>query len=163
LFLKIRQTGVAQVQTTGMSNEPISASSLPTNSISSQQPHAALTRAPNISQPGVRPSCLKKPLSSGDFPAGYVPFDTSKTLGNTDSILVGNNYIRGSGSNGNVPYLQQNPLTLPHNCTNLTSITGESRRKQLSNSAQVKERLVVLLTFYTILHLAHVYFGKEKK
>uniref|UniRef100_A0A8C0XMU8 [histone H3]-trimethyl-L-lysine(27) demethylase n=1 Tax=Castor canadensis TaxID=51338 RepID=A0A8C0XMU8_CASCN len=149
---QIRQTGVAQVQTTGMSNEPISASSLPTNSISSQQPHAALTRAPNISQPGVRPSCLEKPLSSGAFPAGYVPFDTSKTLGNTDTILVGN-YIRGSGSNGNVPYLQQNPLTLPHNCTNLTSITGESRRKQLSNSAQVKERLVVLLTFYTILYL----------
>uniref|UniRef100_A0A8C6AF66 [histone H3]-trimethyl-L-lysine(27) demethylase n=1 Tax=Marmota marmota marmota TaxID=9994 RepID=A0A8C6AF66_MARMA len=134
--LQMRQTGVAQVQTTGIPNGPISDSSLRTNSISSQQPHAALTRAPSISQPGVRPACLEKPLSNGPFSAGYVPFGTSETLGNTDTILVGNNYIKGSGSNGNVPYLQQNTFTLPHNCTNLTSITGEPWRKQLSNSAQ---------------------------
>ncbi|XP_071463013.1 histone demethylase UTY isoform X4 [Marmota flaviventris] len=133
---RMRQTGVAQVQTTGIPNGPISDSSLRTNSISSQQPHAALTRAPSISQPGVRPACLEKPLSNGPFSAGYVPFGTSETLGNTDTILVGNNYIKGSGSNGNVPYLQQNTFTLPHNCTNLTSITGEPWRKQLSNSAQ---------------------------
>ncbi|XP_047392052.1 lysine-specific demethylase 6A isoform X5 [Sciurus carolinensis] len=31
---------------------------------------------------------------------------------------------------------RQNTFTLPHNCTNLTSITGEPWRKQLSNSAQ---------------------------
>ncbi|XP_047392050.1 lysine-specific demethylase 6A isoform X3 [Sciurus carolinensis] len=133
---RMRQTGVAQVQTTGIPNGPISDSSLRTNSISSQQPHAALTRAPSISQPGVRPACLEKPLSNGPFSAGYVPFGTSETLGNTDTILVGNNSITGSGSNGNVPYLQQNTFTLPHNCTNLTSITGEPWRKQLSNSAQ---------------------------
>ncbi|KAM4798361.1 lysine-specific demethylase 6A-like isoform X2 [Urocitellus parryii] len=133
---RMRQTGVAQVQTTGIPNGPISDSSLHTNSISSQQPHAALTRAPSISQPGVRPACLEKPLSNGPFSAGYVPFGISETLGNTDTILVGNNYIKGSGSNGNVPYLQQNTFTLPHNCTNLTSITGEPWRKQLSNSAQ---------------------------
>uniref|UniRef100_A0A8D2JTC5 [histone H3]-trimethyl-L-lysine(27) demethylase n=1 Tax=Sciurus vulgaris TaxID=55149 RepID=A0A8D2JTC5_SCIVU len=136
LMEQMRQTGVAQVQTTGIPNGPISDSSLRTNSISSQQPHAALTRAPSISQPGVRPACLEKPLSNGPFSAGYVPFGTSETLGNTDTILVGNNSITGSGSNGNVPYLQQNTFTLPHNCTNLTSITGEPWRKQLSNSAQ---------------------------
>ncbi|XP_071463017.1 lysine-specific demethylase 6A isoform X8 [Marmota flaviventris] len=146
---RMRQTGVAQVQTTGIPNGPISDSSLRTNSISSQQPHAALTRAPSISQPGVRPACLEKPLSNGPFSAGYVPFGTSETLGNTDTILVGNNYIKGSGSNGNVPYLQQNTFTLPHNCTNLTSITGEPWRKQLSNSAQEENERKTQLKDYS--------------
>ncbi|CAO2617890.1 Histone demethylase UTY [Lemmus lemmus] len=40
----------------------------------------------------------------------------------------------GNGNNGNVPYLQQNTLILPHNCTNVT--TGGPWRKQPSNSAQ---------------------------
>ncbi|XP_062941239.1 lysine-specific demethylase 6A-like isoform X3 [Cynocephalus volans] len=133
---QMRQTGVAQVQTTGIPNGPIADSSLPTNSISSQQPHAALTRVPSISQPGVRPSCLEMPLSHGPFSAVYVPCSTSESLGSTDTILVGNNYVTESGSNGNVPYLQQNVLTLPHNCTNLTSSTEEPWRKQLSNSTQ---------------------------
>ncbi|XP_008575304.1 PREDICTED: lysine-specific demethylase 6A-like isoform X10 [Galeopterus variegatus] len=134
--LQMRQTGVAQVQTTGIPNGPIADSSVPTNSISSQQPHAALTRVPSISQPGVRPACLEMPLSHGPFSAGYVPCSTSESLGSTDTILVGNNYVTESGSNGNVPYLQQNVLTLPHNCTNLTSSTEEPWRKQLSNSTQ---------------------------
>ncbi|XP_008575299.1 PREDICTED: lysine-specific demethylase 6A-like isoform X6 [Galeopterus variegatus] len=133
---QMRQTGVAQVQTTGIPNGPIADSSVPTNSISSQQPHAALTRVPSISQPGVRPACLEMPLSHGPFSAGYVPCSTSESLGSTDTILVGNNYVTESGSNGNVPYLQQNVLTLPHNCTNLTSSTEEPWRKQLSNSTQ---------------------------
>lgn len=98
---------------------------------------AFLPRVPSVSQ-------LEVPLSSGPFSAGDTPCGTSKTLGSTDTILVGDNYITGSGSNGNVPYLQQNTLTLPHNCTNLTSSTEEPWRKQLSNSTQVKERLAAL-------------------
>ncbi|XP_060149114.1 lysine-specific demethylase 6A-like isoform X4 [Globicephala melas] len=90
---------------------------------------AVLPRVPSVSQ-------LEVPLSSGPFSAGDTPCGTSKTLGSTDTILVGDNYITGSGSNGNVPYLQQNTLTLPHNCTNLTSSTEEPWRKQLSNSTQ---------------------------
>ncbi|EHB07048.1 Lysine-specific demethylase 6A [Heterocephalus glaber] len=136
---QMRQTGFAQVQTTGIPNGPISNSSLPAHSLSSQQPHAALTRAPSISQYGVRPACLEKHLSNGPFSAACVPFSISKTLGNADTVLVGDNYVTGNGSNGNVPYLQQNTLTLPHKCTKLTSNTGEPWRKQVSNSAQVKD------------------------
>lgn len=105
---------------------------------------AVLPRVPSVSQLEVRSACFEKPLSSGPFSAGDTPCGTSKALGSTDTILVGNNYITGSGSNGNVPYLQQNTLTLPHNCTNLTSSTEEPWRKQLSNSTQVKERLAAL-------------------
>ncbi|XP_024595257.1 lysine-specific demethylase 6A-like isoform X2 [Neophocaena asiaeorientalis asiaeorientalis] len=97
---------------------------------------AVLPRVPSVSQLEVRSACFEKPLSSGPFSAGDTPCGTSKALGSTDTILVGNNYITGSGSNGNVPYLQQNTLTLPHNCTNLTSSTEEPWRKQLSNSTQ---------------------------
>ncbi|KAM6141172.1 lysine-specific demethylase 6A-like [Erethizon dorsatum] len=136
LMQQMRQTGVAQAQTTGVPNGPIADSSLPAHSRSGQQPHTALTGAPSVSQSGVRPACLEKRLSSGPFSAGHVPFSTPRTLGNGDTILVGDNYIMGSGSNGNVPYLQQNTLTLPHNCTNLTSITEEPWRIQASNSAQ---------------------------
>ncbi|XP_036697100.1 lysine-specific demethylase 6A-like isoform X2 [Balaenoptera musculus] len=95
-----------------------------------------LPRVPSVSQLEVRSACFEKPLSSGPFSAGYTPCGTSKMLGSTDTILVGDNYITGSGSNGNVPYLQQNTLTLPHNGTNLTSSTEEPWRKQLSNSTQ---------------------------
>ncbi|XP_064339581.1 lysine-specific demethylase 6A-like isoform X1 [Camelus dromedarius] len=132
LMQKMRQTG----QTTGISNGPIADSSLPTNFLSSQQPHSALPRVPSVSQPQVRSACFEKALSSGPFPAGYPPCGTSEMLGSTDTVLVGSNYITGNGSNGNVPYLQQNTLTLPHNCTNLTSSTEEPWRKQLSNYTQ---------------------------
>uniref|UniRef100_A0A8C6C4E5 [histone H3]-trimethyl-L-lysine(27) demethylase n=1 Tax=Monodon monoceros TaxID=40151 RepID=A0A8C6C4E5_MONMO len=98
--------------------------------------NAVLPRVPSVSQLEVRSACFENPLSSGPFSAGDTPCGTSKTLGSTDTILVGDNYITGSGSNGNVPYLQQNTLTLPHNCTNLTSSTEEPWRKQLSNSTQ---------------------------
>lgn len=57
----------------------------------------------------------------------------------------------GNGSNGNAPYLQQNTLILPHNCTNMT--TGGPRRKQPSNSAQVKEGLAVLSVLKQIFYL----------
>ncbi|XP_004401192.1 PREDICTED: lysine-specific demethylase 6A isoform X3 [Odobenus rosmarus divergens] len=132
LMQQMGQTG----QTTGIPNGPIANSSLPTNFISSQQPHSTLPREPSVSQPEVRSACFEKPLSSGPFAGGYAPFGTSESLGSTDTILVGKNYVTGSGSNGNVPYLQQNILTLPHNCTNLTSSTEEPWRKQLSNSTQ---------------------------
>ncbi|KAG8511337.1 Lysine-specific demethylase 6A, partial [Galemys pyrenaicus] len=132
LMQQMRQTGHA----TGIPNGSITHTSLPTNSVSSQDSHSTLPRVPSVSQPEVHPACFEKPLSTGPFSAGYAPCGTSKTLGSTDIILVGNNYITDIGSNGNVPYLQQNTLTLPHNCINLTSSTEEPWRKQLSNSTQ---------------------------
>uniref|UniRef100_A0A8C0XN11 [histone H3]-trimethyl-L-lysine(27) demethylase n=1 Tax=Castor canadensis TaxID=51338 RepID=A0A8C0XN11_CASCN len=133
---QMRQTGVAQVRPTGIPNGPTADSSLPTNSVSGQQPQLALTRMPSVSQPGVRPACPGQPLANGPFSAGLVPCSTSRTLGSTDTILIGNNHITGSGSNGNVPYLQRNALTLPHNRTNLTSSAEEPWKNQLSNSTQ---------------------------
>ncbi|XP_074070236.1 lysine-specific demethylase 6A isoform X3 [Macrotis lagotis] len=134
--LQMRQTGVAQVRATGIPNGPTADSSLPTNSVSGQQPQVALTRVPNVTQPGIRPACPGQPLANGPFPAGPVPCSTARTLGSTDTILIGNNHITGSGSNGNVPYLQRNALTLPHNRTNLTSSAEEPWKNQLSNSTQ---------------------------
>ncbi|XP_062040048.1 lysine-specific demethylase 6A isoform X8 [Lepus europaeus] len=135
-YLQMRQTGVAQVRSTGIPNGPTADSSLPTNSVSGQQPQLALTRVPSVSQPGVRPACPGQPLANGPFSAGPVPCSTSRTLASTDTILIGNNHITGSGSNGNVPYLQRNALTLPHNRTNLTSSAEEPWKNQLSNSTQ---------------------------
>ncbi|KAM5127786.1 lysine-specific demethylase 6A isoform 7-T7 [Callospermophilus lateralis] len=133
---QMRQTGVAQVRSTGILNGPTADSSLPANSVSGQQPQLALTRMPSVSQPEVRPACPGQPLANGPFSAGHVPCSTSRTLGSTDTILLGNNHITGSGSNGNVPYLQRNALTLPHNRTNLTSSAEEPWKNQLSNSTQ---------------------------
>nr|XP_028699439.1 histone demethylase UTY isoform X15 [Macaca mulatta] len=136
LMQQMRHKGVAQVRTTGIHNGAIADSSLPTNSVSDRQPHAALTRVSSISQPGVHPACIEKLLSNGAFSAGCVPCGTSKILGSTDTVLLGSNCIAGSESNGNVPYLQQNTHTLPHNHTDLNSSIEEPWRKQRSNSAQ---------------------------
>lgn len=133
---QMRQTGVVQVRSTGIANGPTTDSSLPTNSVSGQQPQVALTRVPNITQHGIRPACPGQSMANGPFPAGSVPCSTARTLGSTDTILIGNNHITGSGSNGNVPYLQRNALSLPHNRTNLTSSAEEPWKKQLSNSTQ---------------------------
>ncbi|XP_052026377.1 lysine-specific demethylase 6A isoform X15 [Apodemus sylvaticus] len=133
---QMRQTGVAQVRPTGIPNGPTIDSSLPTNSVSGQQPQLPLTRMPSVSQPGVHPACPRQALANGPFSAGHVPCSTSRTLGSTDTILIGNNHVPGSGSNGNVPYLQRNAPTLPHNRTNLTSSTEEPWKNQLSNSTQ---------------------------
>ncbi|XP_043848941.1 lysine-specific demethylase 6A isoform X3 [Dromiciops gliroides] len=133
---QMRPTGVTQVRATGIPNGPTADSSLPTNSVSGQQPQVALTRVPNVTQPGIRPACPGQPLANGPFPAGPVPCSTARTLGSTDTILIGNNHITGSGSNGNVPYPQRNALTLPHNRTNLTSSAEEPWKNQLSNSTQ---------------------------
>uniref|UniRef100_H0VR46 [histone H3]-trimethyl-L-lysine(27) demethylase n=1 Tax=Cavia porcellus TaxID=10141 RepID=H0VR46_CAVPO len=133
---QMRQTGAAQVRSTGILNGPIADSSLPTNSVSGQQPQLALTRVPSVSQPAVRPACPGQPLANGPFSAGHIPCSTPRTLGSTDTILIGNNHITGSGSNGNVPYLQRNALILPHNRTNLTSSAEEPWKNQLSNSTQ---------------------------
>ncbi|XP_062455565.1 lysine-specific demethylase 6A isoform X7 [Rhea pennata] len=133
---QMRQTGVAQVRSTGIPNGPTADSSLPTNSVSGQQPQVALTRVPNVAQRGIRPACPGQPMANGPFPAGPIPCSTARTLGSTDTILIGNNHVTESGSNGNVPYLQRNALSLPHNRTNLTSSAEEPWKNQLSNSTQ---------------------------
>ncbi|XP_075052481.1 lysine-specific demethylase 6A isoform X1 [Mixophyes fleayi] len=133
---QMRQTGVAQVRSTGIANGPTVDSSLPTNSVSGQQHQVALTRVLNVTQPGIRPACPVQPVANGPFPPGPVSCSTTGTMGSTDPMLIGNNHIMGSGSNGNVPYPQRNALALPHNRTNLTSSAEEPWKNQLSNSTQ---------------------------
>ncbi|XP_075445854.1 lysine-specific demethylase 6A isoform X2 [Ascaphus truei] len=133
---QMRQIGAAQVRSTGIANGPTADSSLPTNLLSGQQPQVALTRVPNVIQPGIRPACPVQPVANGPFPAGLVSCSTTGTMGSTDTMLIGNNHITGSGSNGNVPYPQRNSLALPHNRTNLTSSAEEPWKNQLSNSTQ---------------------------
>uniref|UniRef100_A0A4W3IFH5 [histone H3]-trimethyl-L-lysine(27) demethylase n=1 Tax=Callorhinchus milii TaxID=7868 RepID=A0A4W3IFH5_CALMI len=138
---QLRQATIAQVRPTGIPNGPTLGSTLPTNSASGQQAHVALTRVPDrIVQSGIRPVAPGQLMANGPFPAeasrGPVTCSTTGMLGNTDTISIGNNHVTGSGSNGNVPYLQQNALTLPHNRTNLTSSAEEPWKKQLVNSTQ---------------------------
>uniref|UniRef100_A0A4W3IJ87 [histone H3]-trimethyl-L-lysine(27) demethylase n=1 Tax=Callorhinchus milii TaxID=7868 RepID=A0A4W3IJ87_CALMI len=141
-FVSMRQQAtIAQVRPTGIPNGPTLGSTLPTNSASGQQAHVALTRVPDrIVQSGIRPVAPGQLMANGPFPAeasrGPVTCSTTGMLGNTDTISIGNNHVTGSGSNGNVPYLQQNALTLPHNRTNLTSSAEEPWKKQLVNSTQ---------------------------
>ncbi|XP_053313449.1 lysine-specific demethylase 6A isoform X2 [Spea bombifrons] len=133
---QMRQTGVAQVRSIGIANGPTADSALPVNSTSGQQHQVALTRAPNAAQSGIRPACPTQPVTNGPFPAGPVSCSTTGTMGSTDNMLIGNNHVTGSGSNGNVPYPQRNSVALPHNRTNLTSSAEEPWKNQLSNSTQ---------------------------
>uniref|UniRef100_W5M1F1 [histone H3]-trimethyl-L-lysine(27) demethylase n=1 Tax=Lepisosteus oculatus TaxID=7918 RepID=W5M1F1_LEPOC len=123
---QMRQNAAGQVRPTAVPNGPTVDSSLPTNQASGAQPHVALSRAPNVLQPAVRPISSGQPMANGPFPAGSVPCSTAGMLGNTDTISVGNNHLTGVGSNGNVPYLQQHALSLPHNCTNPTSSSSNA-------------------------------------
>uniref|UniRef100_A0A671QVE7 [histone H3]-trimethyl-L-lysine(27) demethylase n=1 Tax=Sinocyclocheilus anshuiensis TaxID=1608454 RepID=A0A671QVE7_9TELE len=71
----------------------------------------------------IRPSVSNGPIpiANGPVPASPAPC-TAGTLGNTDTVSVGNNHLPGMGSNINVPYLRQHAL--PHNCTTPTTNTS---------------------------------------
>uniref|UniRef100_A0A3B3RNE7 [histone H3]-trimethyl-L-lysine(27) demethylase n=1 Tax=Paramormyrops kingsleyae TaxID=1676925 RepID=A0A3B3RNE7_9TELE len=114
-------------------NGPAANPPLPVNALpSAQHPHAALSRTPSASQPVLRLPCTAHPSANGPFPTG-----SALAQAHADTVSVGNNHVTGMGSNGNVPYLQQNS-TLPHNCTNPTSSssTEEQRKSQHTNSTQ---------------------------
>ncbi|XP_030641677.1 lysine-specific demethylase 6A isoform X2 [Chanos chanos] len=111
-----------------LSNGPTTDPSLPVNSAlhlsSSHHSHAALSQTPSATQSAARSPCTSQPTANGPFSASPAPCSTAGTLGNTDTVSVGNNHALGLGSNGNVPYLQQNEL--PHNCTTPTSSSSSS-------------------------------------
>ncbi|KAJ8253047.1 hypothetical protein GJAV_G00208550 [Gymnothorax javanicus] len=92
-------------------NGPTTNSSSP----SSQNPNLAPSRTLSAPPTSARPPCTAQPMANGPFPASPAPCSTAGALGNTDTVSVGNNHMTGTGSNGNVPYLQLNAL--PHNCT----------------------------------------------
>uniref|UniRef100_A0A8C7JMB8 [histone H3]-trimethyl-L-lysine(27) demethylase n=1 Tax=Oncorhynchus kisutch TaxID=8019 RepID=A0A8C7JMB8_ONCKI len=99
--------------------------SLSPNSLPSPHP---LSRTSPVSQTTARPPCTAQPMAN--TPLSSSPLGQ---LGNPEGGTVGNNRTPGlpgagmlpggGGSNGNVPYLQQN--CLPHNC-NATSTSNPS-------------------------------------
>uniref|UniRef100_A0A672T8Q5 [histone H3]-trimethyl-L-lysine(27) demethylase n=1 Tax=Sinocyclocheilus grahami TaxID=75366 RepID=A0A672T8Q5_SINGR len=129
---QMRLNAMGQIRPS-VSNGPIANPSLPMNSnstSSSHHPHFAL-----FCTPSAHSRCAAQPIANGPVPASPTPC-TAGTLGNTDAVSVGNNHLPGSGSNGNVPYLQQN--TLPQNCTTPTSssMDDEPWKSQHINSTQ---------------------------
>uniref|UniRef100_A0AAY4DG15 [histone H3]-trimethyl-L-lysine(27) demethylase n=1 Tax=Denticeps clupeoides TaxID=299321 RepID=A0AAY4DG15_9TELE len=103
----------------------------PTSESSSSNPsHPTLSRTTSTTQLPP-PPCTPHPMTNGPFLASPTPCSTAGSLGNS----VGNNHTPGPGSNGNVPYLQQNAL--PHNRTTPTSTAEEPWKQQHVNSTQV--------------------------
>ncbi|XP_072542329.1 lysine-specific demethylase 6A isoform X3 [Salminus brasiliensis] len=84
-----------------------------------QHQQVALSHTPPTSQPSACSPCSLQPMANGPGAASSSPCSTAGALGHTERHSVGNNHIPGQGSNGNVPYLQQNAL--PHTCTTPTS------------------------------------------
>uniref|UniRef100_A0A672RWX2 [histone H3]-trimethyl-L-lysine(27) demethylase n=1 Tax=Sinocyclocheilus grahami TaxID=75366 RepID=A0A672RWX2_SINGR len=130
--LQMRLNAMGQIRPS-VSNGPIADPSLPMNSnstSSSHHPHIALSRTPSAHS-----RCAAQPIANGPVPASPAPC-TAGTLGNTDTVSVGNNHLPGMGSNINVPYLRQNAL--PHNCTTPTSssMDDEPWKSQHINSTQ---------------------------
>ncbi|KAK1798091.1 hypothetical protein P4O66_000586 [Electrophorus voltai] len=70
--------------------------------------------------------CTAQPLPNGPFPAN----PGSGARASPHPLSVGNNHTRGTGTNGDVPYL--NPNALPHNCTS----PGDAWSSQHLNSTQ---------------------------
>uniref|UniRef100_A0A8C7JKM7 [histone H3]-trimethyl-L-lysine(27) demethylase n=1 Tax=Oncorhynchus kisutch TaxID=8019 RepID=A0A8C7JKM7_ONCKI len=109
--------------------------SLSPNSLPSPHP---LSRTSPVSQTTARPPCTAQPMAN--TPLSSSPLGQ---LGNPEGGTVGNNRTPGlpgagmlpggGGSNGNVPYLQQN--CLPHNC-NATSTKEAWKSQQRTNSTQ---------------------------
>ena len=127
-----------------LSNGPVADLSLPdSNSLSlPHHPHIALSSTPATSQPSVNPPCPLQPISNGPIVGSPSPCGSGGALSQTERHSVGNNHIPGQGSNGNVPYLEQNAL--PHKCTTPTSSSSSSnnmndlpRKSQHANSTQV--------------------------
>ncbi|XP_062862618.1 lysine-specific demethylase 6A isoform X2 [Trichomycterus rosablanca] len=115
----VRQNAVGEVRPT-LSNGLHSATglSLP-NSDRLSLPDRAQAHTPKVTQPSNHSPCTLQPMCNGPVPVSPSSCSNAEALAITEKHSVGNNHLPGQGSNGNVPYLQQNAL--PHNCTILTS------------------------------------------
>uniref|UniRef100_A0A8C7V8B2 [histone H3]-trimethyl-L-lysine(27) demethylase n=1 Tax=Oncorhynchus mykiss TaxID=8022 RepID=A0A8C7V8B2_ONCMY len=128
--LQVRQQAAGQLRPTLPNGPSLSPNSLPS-------PHP-LSRTSPVSQTTARPPCTAQPMAN--TPLSSSPLGQ---LGNPEGGTVGNNRTPGlpgagtlpggGGSNGNVPYLQQN--CLPHNC-NATSTKEAWKSQQRTNSTQ---------------------------
>lgn len=141
----MRLNAVGEVRST-LTNGPCpkSDSSLP-DSKSLPFPHhtqVPLSNAPNATQPTFRTPCTLQSMANGPVSASPSPCSTAGALANTERSSVGNNHLPGQGSNGNVPYLQQNAL--PRNCATPTSSSSTMNdqlwKSQHVNSTQVTDQ-----------------------
>uniref|UniRef100_A0A674CMM9 [histone H3]-trimethyl-L-lysine(27) demethylase n=1 Tax=Salmo trutta TaxID=8032 RepID=A0A674CMM9_SALTR len=121
---QVRQQAAGQLRPTLPNGPSLSPNSLPS-------PHP-LSRTSPVSQTTARPPCTAQPMANTSLSSSPLG-----QLGNPEGGTVGNNrtpglpgagtlpggLMGGGGSNGNVPYLQQN--CLPHNC-NATSTSNPS-------------------------------------
>ncbi|KAM9486728.1 lysine-specific demethylase 6A isoform 1-T1 [Clarias gariepinus] len=126
-----------------VSNGPCAKSdpSLPDSKSLPSPRHTAVTlsnTSNTTTQPPFRTPCTLQPMANGPVPASPSPCSTAGSLANTERNSVGNNHLPGQGSNGNVPYLQQNAL--PRNCATPTSSSSTMNdqlwKTQHVNSAQ---------------------------
>ncbi|XP_067116876.1 lysine-specific demethylase 6A isoform X1 [Osmerus mordax] len=125
---QMRHAAAGQVRP-GLPNGPSADPSLTQNSLPHRAPHTA-----------VPPPCTAQLMANG--PCSSSPAASGRHLDSSAAGSVGNNHTLGagglpggSGSNGNVPYLQQH--SLPHHCTatsnptsNKSSTTDEAWRSQ---------------------------------
>ncbi|KAJ8004689.1 hypothetical protein DPEC_G00138920 [Dallia pectoralis] len=123
---QVRQQALGQLRPALPNGPSLSPNSLPS-------PHP-LSRTSPISHNSARPSCSPRPVANGPSPSSHTPgLPGAETLPG------------GVGSNGNVPYLQQN--CLPHNCTATsgtshsinTSGTGTSTSHSINNTNNEEE------------------------
>ncbi|XP_066543039.1 lysine-specific demethylase 6A isoform X7 [Hoplias malabaricus] len=136
---QIRLNAVGELRPT-LSNGPVAEpSQADSKSLSlPHHPHIALSHTPASLQPSVCSPSLQ-PTANGPVVGSPTPCSTAAgALGHTEKHSVGNNHILGQGSNGNVPYLEQNEL--PHKCTTSTSSSGNINdlpwKSQHANSSQ---------------------------
>ncbi|KAK6292508.1 hypothetical protein J4Q44_G00370920 [Coregonus suidteri] len=140
---QVRQQAAGQLRPTLPNGPSLSPNSLPS-------PHP-LSRTSPVSQTTARPPCTAQPMAN-------IPLSSSPLgrRGNPEAGTVGNNrtpglpgagtlpggLMGGGGSNGNVPYLQQN--CLPHNCTatstsNLSTPTSNNTSHSSNNTSNAEE------------------------
>ncbi|CAB1346513.1 unnamed protein product, partial [Coregonus sp. 'balchen'] len=140
---QVRQQAAGQLRPTLPNGPSLSPNSLPS-------PHP-LSRTSPVSQTTARPPCTAQPMAN-------IPLSSSPLgrRGNPEAGTVGNNrtpglpgagtlpggLMGGGGSNGNMPYLQQN--CLPHNCTatstsNLSTPTSNNTSHSSNNTSNAEE------------------------
>ncbi|KAM6985669.1 lysine-specific demethylase 6A [Aplochiton taeniatus] len=111
---QVRQQAAAVQARASLPNGPSADPAPSSNSLS--HPHTPASRASPLAHAPARPPCTAQPVANGPHASSPSPCGSAGQLENRETGSPGNNHPPGpGGSNGNVPYLQQN--SLPHHCT----------------------------------------------
>lgn len=159
------RVNAVEVRPTSNGPCPKSDPSLPDSKLLPSPCHTpvALSNTPNTTQPSFRTPCTLQSMANGPVPTSPSPCSTAGALANMERNSVGNNHIPGQGSNGNVPYLQQNAL--PRNCATPTSSSSTMNdqlwKSQHVNSTQVREptHIFLKMIWESLVFLKKNYFS----